>query len=114
MSELKSSSTGEVRDKSAVSVLLLAVCIVLALTLAWMGRVILLLLFAAIVLASLLSAIIDWVMRKLKLGRNKAFALIVLVGVALVILVLWLIGTQHYRSVCEPAGGPASSRSKVG
>ena len=59
MSELRSSSTGEVRNKSAVSVLLLAVCIILALTLAWMGRVILLLLFAAIVLASLLSAIID-------------------------------------------------------
>ena len=92
MSELESSSTGKVPVKSAVSVLLLAVCIVLALTLAWMGRVILLLLFAAIVLASLLSAIIDWVMSKLKLGRNKAIALIALVGVALVVLALWLSG----------------------
>jgi predicted PurR-regulated permease PerM len=92
MSELESSSTGKVRVNSAVSVLLLAVCIVLALALAWMGRVILLLLFAAIVLASLLSAIIDWVMSKLKLGRNKAFALIALVGVALVVLALWLSG----------------------
>jgi len=92
MSQLASSSTGKVRVKSAVSVLLLAVCIVLALTLAWMGRVILLLLFAAIVLASLLSAIIDWVMKKLRLGRNMAFALIGLVGVTLVILAVWLSG----------------------
>jgi predicted PurR-regulated permease PerM len=92
MSKLESSSTGEVRNKSAVSVLLLAVCIILALTLAWMGRVILLLLFAAIVLASLLSAIIDWVMKKLRLGRNMAFALIGLVGVTLVILAIWLSG----------------------
>ena len=86
MSQLASSSTGKVRVKSAVSVLLLAVCIVLALTLAWLGRVILLLLFAAIVLASLLSAIIDWVMKRLRLGRNMAFALIGLVGITLVIL----------------------------
>jgi predicted PurR-regulated permease PerM len=92
MSELESSSTGKVRVNSAISVLLFAVCIVLTLALAWIGRVILLLLFAAIVLASLLSAIIDWVMRKLRLGRNKAFALIMLVGVTLVILVLWLGG----------------------
>jgi predicted PurR-regulated permease PerM len=57
-----------------------------------MGRVILLLLFAAIVLASLLSAIIDWVMNKLNLGRNKAFALIMLLGFASVVLALWLSG----------------------
>ena len=78
MSQLASSSTGKVRVKSAVSVLLLAVCIVLALTLAWM--------------ASLLSAIIDWVMNKLNLGRNKAFALIMLLGFASVVLALWLSG----------------------
>lgn len=92
MSELVSSSTREGRVKSAISVLLFAVCIVLAFTLAWMGRVILLLLFAAIVLASLLSAIIDWVMNKLNLGRTKAFALIMLVGSASVVLALWLSG----------------------
>jgi predicted PurR-regulated permease PerM len=92
MCELKSISTDEVRGKSAVSVLLLAAGIVLALTLAWMGRVILLLLFAAIVLACLLSAIIDGVMKKLKLGRNTAFALIMLAGTTLVVLALWLSG----------------------
>lgn len=92
MSQLQASSTGEDRAKSAISVLLFAVSIVLALALAWMGRVILLLLFAAIVLASLLSAIIDWVMKKLNLGRNKAFALIMLVGFASVILFFWVSG----------------------
>jgi len=92
MCELKSSSKDEVQGKSAVSVLLLAVGIVLGLTLAWIGRVILLLLFAAIILASLLSAIIDWVMKKLKLGRNKSFALIMLIGTTVVVLALWLSG----------------------
>jgi len=92
MCELNSPSTDEVRGKSAVSVLLLAVGIVLVLALAWMGRVILLLLFAAIILASLLSAVIDWVMKKLKLGRNMTFALIILVGTTLVVLALWLSG----------------------
>jgi predicted PurR-regulated permease PerM len=94
MCALKSSSTDEVRIKSAVSVLLLAVGIVLALTLAWIGRVILLLLFAAIILASLLSAIVDWVRKKLKLGRNKTFALIMIVGASLVVLALWLSGPK--------------------
>lgn len=88
----QSYSTDEFRGKSAVAVLLLAVGLVLAVTLAWMGRVILLLLFAAIILASLLSAIVDWVMKKLKLGRNMAFALITLAGASLVILTLWLSG----------------------
>ena len=92
MCDHKSPLIDEVRGRSAVSVLLLAVGIVLVLTLAWMGRVILLLVFAAIILASLLSAIVDWAIKKLKLGRNTTFALIMLSGATLVVLALWLSG----------------------
>jgi predicted PurR-regulated permease PerM len=92
MCELYNSSADELGGKTAVTVLLLAVGIVLVLTVAWMGRVILLLLFAALILACLQSAIVTWVMKKLKLGRKMTFALIMLVGTALVTIALWVSG----------------------
>ena len=61
MSEGGTSSAGSAPNNPAVSVLLLAVGVVLALILAWLGRVIFLLLFAAIVVAVFLTAIVDWV-----------------------------------------------------
>lgn len=69
-----------------------AVGLVLALILAWLGRFILLLLFAAIVVAILLTAVVGWVMAKLRLGRALAFALIILTAMIVVLLTLWISG----------------------
>jgi predicted PurR-regulated permease PerM len=57
-----------------------------------MGRVILLLIFAAIVVAVLLTAIIDWIKAKLQLRRGLAFALILLTAATLLFLTLWISG----------------------
>ena len=76
----------------AINVLLLAVGLVVALIVAWLGRFILLLLFAATVLAILLTAVVDWVMAKLRIGRRLAFALIALTAVIFVALALWISG----------------------
>ncbi len=73
-------------------VLLLAVGLVLAVILAWLGRVILLLLFAAIVVAVLLTAIVDWIKARLKLKPGLALALILFTAAALGFLSLWISG----------------------
>jgi len=77
---------------SAVKVLLLAIALVLALLLVWIGRVIFLLLFAAIIAAILLTAIVAWIQAKLKLGRGLAFALILLTAFTSGFLLLWISG----------------------
>jgi predicted PurR-regulated permease PerM len=76
----------------ANSLLLLAAGLVFSLTLAWLGRLVLLLLFAAVVVAILLTSIVDWAMAKLKIGRKLAFALIMLATSSIVILALWISG----------------------
>jgi len=65
---------------------------VLALILAWLGRVILLLLFASIVLAVLLTAIVDWIKARFNLSQKVAFALLVLTVWTLVVVTLWISG----------------------
>ncbi len=75
-----------------MSVLLLATGIVLFLILAWMGRVIFMLLFAAIVFAVLLTAIVDWIKARLKLKRGPAFTLVLLTGSTIVALTVWISG----------------------
>jgi len=92
MLQLKNSTTEEVRVKSAVSLLLLAVGILLALILAWLGRVILLLLFAAIVVAASMSSVVNWLGARLRLGAKTAFATILVLAVGAVLLVIWLSG----------------------
>ena len=92
MSEPRATSASAASSNPAVFVLLLAVGIVLALMLAWLGRVILLLVFAAIVVAVLLTAIVDWIKAKLKLRRGLAFALILLTASTLAFLTLWISG----------------------
>ena len=92
MSEGETSSAGGASSNPAVFVLLLTVGVVLALILAWLGRVILLLLFAAIVVAVLLTAIVDWVMPKLRLRRGLALTLILLIASVFAVLTLWISG----------------------
>ena len=70
MGEPRATPASGASSNPAVFVLLLAVGLVLALMLAWIGRVILLLVFAAIVVAVLLTAIVDWIKAKLKLRQG--------------------------------------------
>jgi predicted PurR-regulated permease PerM len=98
--ELDSDRMGETRTSSddgasktlAVFVVLLAVGLSLAITLAWLGRIILLLLFAAIVVAVFLTAIVDWIKPKLKLNHGLALALILFTASALALFTLWISG----------------------
>ncbi len=85
------SASGEPSNQ-AIKILLLGVGIILALILAWLGRVILMLLFAAIVVAILLTAIVDWLTKKLRLSRRLAFALILFVATIIIVLTAWLSG----------------------
>jgi predicted PurR-regulated permease PerM len=66
--------------------------LLLSLAVAWFGRTILLLLFAAIIVAILLTSIVDWAMAKLRLGRTLSFALILLAASVLVLVALWISG----------------------
>lgn len=92
MSERGKPSAGDAPGNPAVSVLLLTVGVVLALILAWLGRVILLLLFAAIVVAVFLTAIVDWIAPKLRLKRGLALALVLLIATVIAVLTLWISG----------------------
>ena len=92
MGETRISSDDGASKTLAVFVVLLAVGLSLAITLAWLGRVILLLLFAAIVVAVFLTAIVDWIKAKLKLNHGWALALILFTASALALLTLWISG----------------------
>ena len=73
-------------------VLLLTVGVVLALILTWLGRVILLLLFATIVVAVFLTAIVDWIAPNLQVKRGLALAFILLFAAVVAVLTLWISG----------------------
>src|SRR5450631_1651486 len=85
-------STRGVSDNPTHSALFWALGLGLALVVAWFGRYVFLLLFAAIVGAILLTSIVDLVMTKLRLGRKLAFAVIVLVVLMVASLSLWIAG----------------------
>ena len=99
MTDPGSSSKRGAGTNPAVTVLLLAVGLVLGLALLWIGRVIFLLLFAAIVAAILVSAGVDWLRAKLKLGRGMAFALILLVALGAAFLIIWVSGPNIVEQV---------------
>src|SRR5271170_3430914 len=64
--------------KSRVGFTILAITVIaLAICLVWIGRVIFLLLFAAIVGAILLNTISGWLHRRLKIKRGPALALFI-------------------------------------
>jgi predicted PurR-regulated permease PerM len=87
--------TTQVDDKfrSRVSFTLLAItAIALAIGLVWIGRVIFLLLFAAIIGAILLTTVSDWLHARLKIGQGPALALFLCVTFGLVGLLIWMLG----------------------
>jgi predicted PurR-regulated permease PerM len=69
----------------------MGVGLIVGLSLAWLGRVILMLLFAVVV-AALMTALVDWLGTRFKIGRRISFPLILCVAGGLVGLTAWLSG----------------------
>lgn len=88
----RSTSTLNQISNTPIALLFLGIGLVVALILAWLTRVILLLLFAAIVVALLMTAMVDWLKAKLNLKQGVAFALILFAMTLIVVFTLWLIG----------------------
>jgi predicted PurR-regulated permease PerM len=80
--------------RSPTALLLIGVGLIVALSLAWLGRVILMLLFAAIVVAAVMTAVVEWLGARFKLGRSLSFPLILGVAGGLVGLTVWLSGAS--------------------
>ncbi|HWZ50580.1 MAG TPA: hypothetical protein VNW54_03870 [Granulicella sp.] len=77
---------------------LLTIGIIVLLLLAWIGRVIVMLLFAAAIVAVPVAAIVDWISAKLKIRREIAIVLFLLATIILILLTLWIRGPRM-RSV---------------
>ena len=92
MSESKPSPGRSYDPHSSVALLLFAIGLIVALMLAWLGRTILLLLFASIVFAVVMTAMVDYLKIKAKLRQTVAFVLILIGAVCVSGLTLWLIG----------------------
>jgi predicted PurR-regulated permease PerM len=88
------SSSTDFRRTSPTTLLFTALGLIVALLIAWLGRVILLLLFAGIVAAVLLTAVVDWLDTRFRLGRKLAFALILSLAVCCLSLIVWLSGPR--------------------
>ncbi len=72
--------------------LLFATSLCLALTFLWIGRVIFLLLFASIIGAVFLTAITEWMHRRMKMNQGTALALFLCFAVGILCLVIRLQG----------------------
>jgi predicted PurR-regulated permease PerM len=94
MDQTGSSSTNGLASWPAVRLVFLAVGIIVFLLVAWIGRVIVMLLLAAVVFAVLLSAVVDWVRTKLMIRRGLAFALLLAAGFVLMFFKLWIRGPR--------------------
>ena len=103
MDQAGSSLTNGIAMRPAVRLVLLTVGIIVWLLVAWVGRVIVMLLLAAVVFAVLLSAVVDWVTTKLKIRRGLVFALLFAAGFVAVFLTLWYQRSKHHRTICRPA-----------
>jgi len=86
---------------SPVALLLLAIGILLTLTLLWVGRIIFLLLFAAIVFAVAMTAVVDWVCERLHVGRRIAFGLILLSAATAAVTAVWVIGSKVVAQLAD-------------
>jgi len=75
-------------------VLLLTTALGLALTFIWIGRVIFLLVFASVIGAVLMTAVAEWLSKKLRIRQGAALALFLLGSVAVVALVVWIQGAN--------------------
>lgn len=88
--------------KSRVSFTLLAItAIALAIGLVWIGRVIFLLLFAAIIGAVLLTTVSDWLHSKLGIKQGRALVLFLFSAVAIVGLLIWLQGPNTVQQFAD-------------
>jgi predicted PurR-regulated permease PerM len=94
-------SNAEPNSHSPLSLLLLGVGLVVALILAWIGRVVLMLLLAAIVVAVLLVAILDWLRAQFRLKVAVAFGLLVAVSFSIVALAVWFLGPSIINQVSD-------------
>jgi predicted PurR-regulated permease PerM len=81
----------EFRNRAAC-VLLLTTAFGLALTFLWIGRVIFLLLFAAVIGAVFLSSIADWIHRRFKIRKGLALSGFILVSFAVIAILIWIQG----------------------
>jgi predicted PurR-regulated permease PerM len=102
--------------KSRVSFTLLAItAIALAVFLAWMGRVIFLLLFASVIFAVLLTTISDWLHARFKIKHGLALVLFLCVTLALVALVIWSQGPNIVQQFADlEVELPIAARSLMG
>lgn len=87
------SDTEEFKSRARF-VILFATGVFLVLTVVWVARVILLLLFAAALCALMLATAADWTHAKLKLPRSFALALVMAAGAGSVALGIWLRGAE--------------------
>ena len=94
MDQTGSSETNGIASRQAVRLVFLAIGIIVFLLVAWVGRVIVMLLLGAVIFAVLLSAVVDWVSMKLKIRRGLAFALLLIAGLAIIFLAFWIRGPR--------------------
>ena len=78
-------------DKAHPAPLFTAIGLLAALFLLWIGRVVLLV-FAAIVVAVVVTAIVDWLKVKWKVSNRVAFTVILSAATVLIALAIWLTG----------------------
>lgn len=82
------------KSPSPTKLLLSGVGLVVALILAWLARVIFLLLFAAIVVAALMTAVVDWLGTSFKVSRRVSLLLLLCVAGGIGSLTVWLSGPR--------------------
>ena len=87
------SDTEEFKNRARF-VILFATGVVLLLTVVWLARIILLLLFAATLCALMLATATDWTHAKFKVPRSLALALVAVAGGGLIALGIWLRGPE--------------------
>lgn len=92
MDQTGSPSTNGIASRRDVRLVFLTVGIIIFLLIAWVGRVIVMLLLAAVVFAVLLSAVVDWVTTKLRIRRGLAFALLLATAFIILFFMLWVRG----------------------
>jgi predicted PurR-regulated permease PerM len=80
--------------KRVIFIVLVTTAVLLGVAFVWISRTILLLLFASILGALLLSTLTDAVSALLRLKRGFSFALVLILGISLLIVAVWIRGPQ--------------------
>ena len=92
MSKTGPPSTNGFAGRPALHLVLLTLGLIVLLVIAWLGRAIVMLFFAAVVLAVLLSALVDPLAARCRTRRSFAYALLLTTGVIVLGLTLWIVG----------------------